>query len=150
MTESNAMVAIPPNEVTQKDLEEWYNADLELARVKAKEILLRNRIFKHYFPAPVEGTNSAPLPDGYVLKATYPITRNVDEGAMAALKEKFIEKLISTDKLVKYKPSLSVSEYRTLTAEQQQLFDQCLEVKPGTPALEIVLPKKKAKAGEKK
>ena len=40
-----------------------------------------------------------------------------------------------------------IKEYRELTAEQTQLFDQCLIVKPGSPALEIVLPKKRAAAG---
>jgi hypothetical protein len=41
-----------------------------------------------------------------------------------------------------------LKEYRTLPEEQHQLFDQCLIVKPGSPALEIVLPAKAKKAGE--
>jgi hypothetical protein len=143
------MVQIPDNSVGQKDLEEWYLANEQLAKLKAREMMLRKRIFNHYFPTPKEGTNDAELPDGYVLKATYPITRTVDEAGLSVLKEQFVEAKISTDKLVSYKPSLVVSEYRTLTAEQQQLFDQALIIKPGTPALEIVQPKKPKQAKEK-
>lgn len=143
------MTELPKNTVTQEDLTKWYELKEELARVKASEMLLRQKIFAGYFPAPVEGTNDAPLADGYVLKGKYSITRDVDPGAIGALKDQLLEAGIKADALVQYKPSLVLKEYRTLTKEQQDLFDQCLIVKPGSPALEIVLPKKAAKAGEK-
>lgn len=143
------MVQLPEHTVTQKDLEAWYQLQLELKRIKASEMLMRMKIFKHYFPAPAEGTNTAPLADGYVIKATYPITRDVDPGALQALKDTLLEQGVRADELVQYKPSLVVKEYRTLTAEQQHLFDQCLIIKPGSPGLEIVLPaKNKPKAGD--
>ena len=142
----NAMTEIPPNAVTQKDLEEWYKATEELTKAKAKEILLRLRIFKHYFPNPVEGTNTHALPDGYEIKGTHKINRTVEPAALVVLAPKFTEASIKVDSLIEYKPDLKIREYRTLTDEQRHLFDQALTIKDGTPDVKIVLPaKNKAK-----
>lgn len=142
------MTSIPNNAVSQEDLAEWYRLQDELKRIKASEMLLRQKIFGAYFPSPQEGTNSAPLADGWVLKGKHTINREIDPGALGAMKEQFAEAGISADSLVQYKPSLVLKEYRTLTEEQRQLFDRALIVKPGSPALEIVLPAKAKKVGE--
>jgi hypothetical protein len=142
------MTNIPANTVSQEDLAEWYRLQEELKKIKASEMLLRQKIFAFYFPAPKEGTNDAPLDGGYVLKGKHTINREVDPGALGALKDKLLEAGIKADALVQYKPSLVLKKYRTLTEEQHQLFDQCLIVKPGSPALEIVSPAKAKKAGE--
>lgn len=142
------MTTIPANIVTQEDLHKWYRLQDELKKIKASEMLLRQKIFGAYFQNPVEGTNSVALTDGWVLKGKHTINREIDPGALGAMKEQFVEAGISADALVQYKPSLVLKEYRTLTEEQRQLFDRALIVKPGSPALEIVLPAKAKKAGE--
>lgn len=146
------MVSLPENEITDADMHEWYRLQEELKRIRGAEMLLRTKIFKAIFTAPSEGTNNHSLADGYVLKGKYNITRDLDVGAFGANKVRFAEAGISTDAMVQYKPSLVLSEYRQLTAEQRQLFDECLIIKPGSPSLEIVLPAKakaaKAKAQE--
>ena len=142
------MTSISNNAVSQEDLAEWYRLQDELKRIKASEMLLRQKIFGAYFPSPAEGTNSAPLADGWVLKGKHSINREIDPGALGAMKEQFAQAGIAADSLVQYKPSLVLKEYRTLTEEQRQLFDRALIVKPGSPALEIVLPAKAKKAGE--
>lgn len=153
------MTNIPDNTVTQEDLEAWFVMKKKLSDLKAAEGLLRAKIFNHYFPDPVEGTNSVPLADDYVLKGVHSITRKLDIGVLQALSTSetdinheletpFEQHGINVDKLVEYKPSLVMKEYRTLTAEQAVFFDQCLDVKPGSPTLSIVLPKKAAKAGD--
>jgi hypothetical protein len=134
------MTQIPPDTVTQKDLEAWYQATQELTRAKANEILLRMRIFKHYFPAPVEGTNTFVLPDGYELKGVHKINRTVEPAALVVLAPKFEEAKIVVGDLIEYKPDLKTKEYRTLTDEQRNLFDQALIIKDGTPDVKIVLP----------
>lgn len=143
------MTEIPSNAVTQDDLNTWYTLQEDLKRVKSAELLLRQKIFGAYFPAPKEGTNDVPLDGGYVLKGKYSILREVDPGAVRALMDELIATGVRPDELVQYRPSLVLKEYRTLTEEQRHLFDQCLIIKPGSPALEIVLPAKAKKAGEK-
>lgn len=73
----------------------------------------------------------------------------MDAAAFAVNRERFAQHGMSPDTLVNWKPSLSVSAYRELTKEQRQMFDECLSIKPGTPSLEIVLPARAKKVGEK-
>lgn len=143
------MVEIPENEVTQEDLSQWYTMQEELKRLRAAEMLLRRKIFKAFFPVPAEGTNNHELPDGWMLKGKHTINRDIDPGAFQVLRDQFEKAGIHPDALVQYKPSLVKREYNMLTEEQKHLFDQALIVKPGSPALEIVLPKKRAAAGVK-
>lgn len=142
------MSTLPENVATVQDLVIWNEMQVQLKKLKDEEMALRRRIFATYFPNPVEGTNNVPLAQDWILKATYPITRDIDIGALQALSPKLVEAAISVDKLIQYKPSLIIKEYRTLTAEQNHLFDQCLVIKPGSPALEIILPAKAKKVGE--
>ena len=142
------MVGIPQDTVTAVDLAQWFTLQQELAKLKASEMLLRQRIFKHYFPNAKEGTNTFVLPDGYQLKADLPYERKVDEGALQALSEELAKAMVSKDELLEYKPSLKVKEYRTLTDEQRLIVDQFLIIKPGTPSVKIVPPSTKAKAGD--
>ena len=71
------MAPIPANPVTQNDLTEWDRLTTLLTETKIAEALLRSKIFKGYFPEPVEGTNTAPLNAGWVIKATHTINRKV-------------------------------------------------------------------------
>lgn len=144
------MTAIPEDTVTQEDLNEWYRLQDQLKKIKASEMLLRTKIFKFFFKEPAEGTNNHPLAEGWVLKGKYTINRDVDPGELGARRPMLAENGINADVLVQYKPSLVLGEYRKLTAEQQKLFDACLIIKPGSPALEIVLPAKAAKKGDTK
>lgn len=143
------MVSIPVNEVTVADMIEWDKLQKEIAHFKAtvmaSEMLLRRKIFAAYFPEPKEGTNNAQLADSWVLKGVYGLDRKIDVGALTALAPQFAEKGINLNALVEAEPKLRVAQYRELTAEQRALFDQCLIIKPSSPQLEIVLPKKAAK-----
>lgn len=150
--------AIPENVVTQADLAEWYRLKEELGRIKSAEALLRGKIFKSYFPTPKEGTNKVLLNDGTgaELKGTHVINRKVDEGTLDAMRKSQREAeqalaedgvvpnipMLKFDTLVKWKPEVSISAYRELTAEEQLYFDQCLIITPGSPQVEITIPKK--------
>lgn len=136
------MSQIPENQLTQQDFNDWAAINVQLGKLKAQEMLLRMKIFKTMFPLPVEGTNSVPLTDGYVLKAKYPISRKVLVDVLAAQTKELKEAGIKLGELIVNKPELSVSAYRKLTADELKLFDQVLEIKPGSPQLEIVLPKR--------
>lgn len=150
------MTAIPENTVTQEDLTAWYSAKKEAAAWKAKEMMLRLKIFRFYFPDPKEGTNTIVLPDTYQLKAVHGIDRKIVEEAMQAMTQRapkpeggfepcILEKAgIAPDQLIKWKPEVAITYYRTLTAEQLLVADQMLIIKPGSPALDITPPSKKA------
>lgn len=149
---------IPENTVTQADLAEWYRLKQELGRIKSAEALLRGKIFHFFFTNPVEGTNTHELDDGTgaVLKGGHVINRTVDPGALDALREEqaraFGEEAnsdsrpnvprVRVDDLIKWKPELVIGEYRKLTAEERNYFDQALVIKPGAPTVEIVIPKR--------
>lgn len=146
MSELNAPQVTPivdPNAaVTQDDLTKWYELQKELAIVKDAEMKLRNKIFKGLFTDPREGVNKHPLAEGWILKADHKIDRKVEEALLSTLTPALREKGINPDSLVKWKPELVTAEYRKLTEEEMKLFDQVLTITPGTPSMEIVLPKR--------
>lgn len=135
------MSLIPPENVTQSDLAQWYEMKKQQSALKASEMLLRMKIFKFFFPNPQEGANKAfdddRLGNGFKLSATYPIDRKVDEGIFEAMKDKLKEAGIQPQSIVKYKPELELKQYRALTDEQRHLVDQFLQIKPGSPQMEI-------------
>lgn len=137
------MIQIPPNAVTQTDLNEWDALQKQLSALKSAEMLLRMKIFKGLFVNPVEGTNTLPLGDeGWVIKAKYPINRKPDVALLTARAAELRAAGIPLDTVIRTIPELATGEYRKLTEEQRNLLDQVMEVKPGSPALEIVLPKR--------
>lgn len=152
------MTAIPPQPpVTAEDLVLWDNMQKQLKALRASEMALRQRIFGAYFPTPSEGTNSAPLAAGWVLKGTHKLERKIDIGALTAMTardadghSRLSRAFMNPDTLVKWVPELVLGEYRKLTAEQQQLFDSALIIKPGSPSLEIALPAKNDPSKAKK
>ena len=137
------MTAIPQNAITQADLDSWSQMQTQLSALKSAEMLLRTKIFKGLFPSPVEGTNSIPLgTEGWVIKAKYPITRKPDVALLTAKAAELRAAGIVLEDVIRTIPELATGEYRKLTDEQRHLMDQVLEIKPGSPALEIVLPKR--------
>ena len=137
------MAQIPQNTVTQEDLNSWSEMQKQLGALKSAEMLLRMKIFKGLFPAPVEGTNTVPLgTEGWVIKAKYPINRKPDVALLTARAQELRDAGIVLEDVIRTVPELATGEYRKLTEEQQKLLDQVMEVKPGSPAIEIVLPKR--------
>lgn len=143
------MTQVPENEVTQADINKWYELQAQLKSIKASEMLLRTKIYKGLFKDPVEGTNTIPLAEGWVMKAKRVIQRDIDIAALtinSANPELGPSRLelagINVASLVKWKPELVLKNYRELTDEQKLIFNDCLVIKDGSPALEIVLPAK--------
>lgn len=140
MTDVTAHKVAEP--VTQEDLNAWHSACEELTKIKEKELALRKKISAFFFPNPTEGTNKAPLADGWIIKLTHVVNRTIDMAAVTNLGEEFTAAGIRTDVLIKYKPEVSISNYRSMTEAQRNLFDQALTLRPGTPQVEIVKPKR--------
>lgn len=135
------MAQIPPNSVSYKDIQEWEALKSELARIKVKEMLLRTKIFGGLFPNAAEGVNYYNLLNGYRLKATAVITRDVDEALWTASKEQFKELKINENLLIKKEPKLIIKAYRSLTEDQRKIVDAALIIKDGAPQMTIVAPR---------
>lgn len=127
-------------------LEAWQKAAQNLAIAKSQEISLRDAVYQFSFEHPKEGTNSKPLHQGWVLKAKLPIDRKVDEAQITPVRELLTEAGGSLDAVIRFKPELNVAVYKALPENQREIVDLMITAKPGTPQLEIVLPKKAAKA----
>lgn len=144
MTEPTVAPINNPDEVvTAEDLTKWYGLVKELEIAKDLELTLRKKIFAGLFKNPQEGVNKVDLTDGYVLKADHKINRKVHEDLLLSMSRQMRDIGLNPDVLVNWKPELKISEYRKLTESEHAIFDQVLTITPGTPQLEIVLPKRK-------
>lgn len=126
---------------TNEDIMEWLKVKTELARVKAKEAVLRQKIIKTFFAKPKEGTNKFDLGNDYGLKYGHKLTREVDEVMLTNLLPALKEKAIDVDQLIERKPSLKIKNWRELNDEQHKIFDQCITTKPASGTLEFTKPK---------
>jgi len=140
MNDINPLAAAP--DVTQDELNEWYNVQQQIIPLLAREKELREKIFKAKFPNPKEGTNKFALNAGWILNAKHVINRSVDQASLLANREELDKAKVPFDLIFKYKPELVKSAYNHLTDEQKKVVDTCLIIKPGMPQMEIVLPKR--------
>ena len=137
------MVQIPEN-YQESDLQDWYEIVPKLKALKIQEMILRKRIYKHFFPNAEEGTNKYPLHNDWQLKANRKIDRSVDEAVYKSIKDK-LEEIGVGEEIIRYKPELALKEYRKLSDKQRKVFDNCLIIKDGAPELELSIPKSKQK-----
>lgn len=141
------MSSEPP---TSEEIGEWYDLQAKLKTMKAREMQLRLKLANFFFPENKrrEGTNNLDMPDNWQFKLGHVINRSVNEGLLQALQPQLSASGIMVGLLIERKPSLIISAYRQLTDEQRALFDQCLSAKPGSPSLELVIPKRRGKPRE--
>lgn len=125
---------------TMQTIHDWYTIKKKLSEIKVKEMELRKRIAKTFFPSPMEGTNNFRLARGAVMKMNQPYTRSLNPAVYQALRADFNSAGIPKD-IVVDKPSLVLKVYRRLDEQQAKIFDQALEIVPGSPTLEIYYPK---------
>jgi hypothetical protein len=131
----------------------WKNTANQLAELKEREMMLRKELISECFQVNLEeteeGTRTLELGGGYKLKAGLKVSRSFDGGQEAVEKvltkfEKFgAEGQILAERLVNWKPELSVSEYRKLPEKFRKLIDEIVVTKPASPSLEVVEPKAK-------
>lgn len=125
-------------------LEDWRLAKVEVEEIKsilARERELRQQVFDAFFPEPKEGTNTIMLPAKWKLKGQFKLDRQIDRGALDSVLEQLRKKeKVNSDDLIEIMPKLRLTNYRALTKEQRDIFDQALVIKPQTPTIEIVPP----------
>ena len=143
------------NETANRDAKilAWEVAVKALAAAKDAEAALRKEVLAEAFAfdpeALREGTENFELGNGYKLKAVFKISRNLNNENEAV--DKVLSKIEKTgpegafiaERLVKWKPELSVSEYKKLPEKFKKLFDEVVTSKEAMPSLELVAPKSK-------
>jgi hypothetical protein len=167
---ANTIPATQPTPEQMKSLNPWdamsqdelllLHMDLKKAieDAKEKELELRKYIVKRAFPKASEGMNTQELGNGYQLKAqvkyNYTLAENktVEEclDKIAALGN---EGTFIADRLVSWKPSFLLTEYRELIKLSNEgskfandvlvIVNQMLTISEATPTLEIKEPKVK-------
>lgn len=127
-------------------LQDWNTAVAKAVECKPlilHEQELRKAVMAEFFPAAKEGVNNLDMGQGWTLKGTYKIDRKIDEAALPAVKEQLRELGVNADTLVKYKPEVATTVYKTLPEQARLVFDTALTIKPGSPTVELVPPKEK-------
>jgi hypothetical protein len=138
-------------------LEQWEVAKAALEKAKTDEMELRKKVVKIAFSADkLSGTERVPLYNGYELKGVKKlnygfvkradgegIDKNAIDAALSAIeKDGEVGKLIA-QRLVKWDPSLSLTEYKLLSVEHKKAIDAVIVTSDGAPTLEIIPPKGK-------
>ena len=99
-----APITATPEQVQR--LAQWAVMQAELSELKIKEKELRDTLFGELVPAPVEGTNTVILPNGYALKATHAITRNILKDEFLIYGPIMLEAGIAFEDFIEFKPTL--------------------------------------------
>jgi len=124
---------------------------IQLATVKAEEAELRRALGEELFPNPRDGVNNLELGNGWIAKFT-PTTNyklDTDRDKVAAIETAIAnvgnEGSFLADRLIKWKPELSVAEYKKLEGESgvqiKALVDSVLTTTPGIPKFVVEGPK---------
>ena len=129
----------------------WEESVKALAAAKDAEAALRKEVLAEAFAfdpeALREGTENFELGNGYKLKAVFKISRNLNneneavDKVLAKIEKTGPEGVFIAERLVKWKPELSVTEYKKLPEKFKKLFDEVVTSKEAMPALELVAPK---------
>jgi hypothetical protein len=125
---------------------EWANADYALKKAKADEGAKRAELVKACFPdGLVEGTNRAELAGGYVVKAVVTPRPKIPDipllkAAIAKLEAVGEAGKLLAQRLVKWKPELSVGEWKKLEPKHRAMFAKAVSIEPSGPAVELIEP----------
>jgi hypothetical protein len=141
-----AMNASTPNASL---LDRWLAAKNALKTAQELEKQLRTELVQAAFTPSLteEGTRRAPIDAERDLKCVFKLNYTLakaDEvkAVLDAIAKTNNEGAFIAPRLVNWKPDLAVSEYRELDAIYKAQIDKVLTIKPGSPTLEVVPPKK--------
>lgn len=132
-------------------LTEWQEAARQLALWKEIENNLRLLTVKTFFPdeaesADAKGTHNYELGDGAKLKAVFKQNVTIAKGdpleaALSKIEATGERGKLIAERVIKWEPKLDAKEYEAMPDDLRAVLDTVLTVKPGTPSLEIAIPK---------
>lgn len=137
----NTALGLTPEQIAL--ISEWESTKRLAKTYVDQERILRAEIVATLFDAAVvKGTENLPLGNGYKLKCVK--TEDYKLSDPVKVKEICDELPTSVSALlVKWKPELSSAAYNKLTDVEQALFNDVLEIKPGSPQVSLEEPKVK-------
>lgn len=124
----------------------WKTAKQELAASVANERDLRDRVIAAFSTETNEmhsGVENVDLGfDRWILKITHKLDYKLADAdavkaALAQIATSIEGGNIIADRLVKWKPEISVSEYKLLNGGQRSAIDRVLTIKPATKSIEL-------------
>jgi len=128
---------------------QWEAADKALEQAKQIEIGLRNQVLKLMYGPSVDkdGTENIDLGKGYILKAVFKQNFTLDksddkvDACLGKLEKSGENGNFIAERLVHWKPHISVAEYKELSDIHKKIIGEVLTIKPGQASLEIIAPK---------
>lgn len=122
-------------------VQQWQEAKEALAAWQRRERDLRAEIIGATTDGTVDsGVENVPFGPNHRIAITHRLIYKLDDGpALDAALEDVSRSMGDTiaERLVKFKPELSVSEYKKLDPDVQKRFNRVITTKPGSPSLEI-------------
>lgn len=143
-------------QICDKLLLQWEEAKVALEKAKELEMQLRKQVVDFAFDQNKQkGTETVELNNGYKLKVAKKLNfgwiKN-DSGKTDHIAiEKALQKIerdgdvgvLIAERLVKWTPDLSMTEYNQLSEKHKDIIDKVIVTTEGSPTLEIVEPKNK-------
>lgn len=136
-------------------LQAWQAAKETLDIAKARELELRNKaVGLMADPEKVGKVDNVDLGNGYKAKLKIPVNYGFVKDSDGKLDKSRLDKALSkiekdggageliAERLVKWTPDLSITEYKILSPKHAAIINEVLVTSKGTPTLEIVEPKK--------
>lgn len=136
----------------EEKLARWEKVSAKAKELKDEEMKLRNELLFDYFKYDGDdrkGTTNYPLENNCKLKAIFKLNFKLENkndetrDMVDELRAHSTEAAFVADRLVKWKPEISISDYNQLSLEFKTIVDTVLTISPGTPTLDIMYPKKK-------
>jgi hypothetical protein len=131
-------------------IQNWLDAKAASAAAVELERALRQQVMSAFYPEqqPEKGTFNQELGNGYKLKFGFKQNLNLN----ATLVNETLSEIERTgedgkfvaERLVKFKPELSLTEYANLSEAHRRIIDRIVTTKPAAPTIEFVEPKAKA------
>jgi hypothetical protein len=127
-----------------KKLNRMLTLKVQIKEMTEEEKSLRDELVSTFDPSIIEGTENLELANGYKLKCEKKITRG-----LTTKKEDEINNVLDllpddvAERIVKWQPELSVSDYKKLCDEHRGIIDSIVVSKPGSSVLKLVQPKVK-------
>jgi len=136
-------------------LVEWEAQKAALEVAKEKEMTARKAVVDFAFdPNKTSGTERIELANGYQAKAVKKINYGFVKDAEGKLNKRAIDKALEriekiggpvgeliAERLVKWTPDLSLTEYKQLDEKFKKIIDEVIVTSEGAPTLEIIAPK---------